>query len=175
MTSTALTANPSILAARPYFRIRIVAGSPSLPKSLQSLVYQLRNHLLQYREFAIRRPFKVSSYALLDVLADLVHLDVNVLARLLACRDHFLLCVGNQHDLPPTLRAVFHLCDCQAGSVYCNVALLDDISQHRGIAWLEAEGKRVAVGRYGLDGGNGIDVSLHEMAAHARVGRDSAL
>lgn len=147
----------------------------SLPQSLQPLVDQLRDHLLQDGKFALGAVFEVSSYALLYVFANLVHFHVDLLARLLASCHDLLLCVCDKHDLPESLRAVLDLCDGQACSVYCHVALLDNVAQHSGVSRLEAEREGVAVGCDGLDRCDRIDVALYEVTAHTRVCRDGTL
>lgn len=147
----------------------------SLPQSLQPLIDKLRDHLLQDSKLALGAVFEVASHALLHVLADLVDFDVDLLAGLLACCDDLLLCVCNEHDLPKPLGAILDLCDGQARSVYCYVALLDNVAQHGGVSRLEAEGEGIAVGRHGLDGCGCVDMALDKVAAHARVCRDGAL
>jgi hypothetical protein len=154
---------------------RLILHSSLLSQSLEPLVHQLGHHLLQDGKLAICRPLKVSSHALLDVLANLVHLDVDIVARLLACSDDLFLSVRNQHHLPPPLWPILHLGNRKAGSINRDVALLDNVAQHGGVAGLEAEGEGVAVGRHRQDGRNGIDVALDKVAAHARVCRDGAL
>ena len=147
----------------------------SLPQSLQPLINKLRDHLLQDSKLALGAVFEVPSHTLLHILADLVDFDVDLLAGLLACCDDLLLSVCDEHDLPKPLGAVLDLGDGQACSVYCHVALLDDVAQHGGVSRLEAEGEGITVGRHGLDGCGCVDVALDKVAAHARVCRDGAL
>lgn len=146
-----------------------------LPQSLQPFIDELRDHLLQYGEVALRIVCEVSSHALLHVLANLVDLNVDLVAGLLARSDDLLLGVCNQHDFPPTLGTVLHFCNRQTRSIYCDIALFDDVAQHSRVSRLEAEREGVAVGRDGLDRRNGVDMALNKMAAHAGVCRDCAL
>jgi hypothetical protein len=146
-----------------------------LSKSLQPVIDKLRNHLLQDGKLALAAVLEVACDALLDILAHLVDLHIDIIAGLLACSDNLLLRVRNEHDLPEPVRAIRDLCHRETRAVYCHVALLDDVAQHGGVARLEAEGFGVAVGRDGLDGRDGVDMALHEVAAHARVGAHGAL
>lgn len=138
-------------------------------KGLQLLLNNPPNDLLEDRRGAVRtkRALKIPNNTLLDDLPHHVDLDINLLADLLRARHDFLLRVRNQHDLEPAL-GIIDLRDRQARPVERHIALLDHIPQHGLLPRRQAEGQRIPIGRFRRDGRDGVDVALHEMAAHAR-------
>lgn len=149
----------------------------------KTLLTSLRNHILHHAlnnrldENLAALSAEVPSHALLGVLGQDVDLDINTIAHLLLSQDDLLLRIRDEHDLPPALDVV-DLGDGQAGAVEGDEALVHDVAQDVGallLARLEPQRHGVAVGRDPDDLGRRVDVALHEVAPHARVGADGPL
>ena len=142
---------------------------------LELLIHKTGHHLLQNTEITTSSTSKVALNALLNILAHDINLNINLLPSLLRRRDNLLLRIRNKHHLPVPILPIHHLGHSQTRPIQRDIALLDDIPQHALVARLQTEDQGVAVRRDGEDGGDGVDVALDEVAAHARVGFHGAL
>lgn len=111
-----------------------------------------------------------------NVLAHAVDLDVDGVADLLVGQGQLALGVGDEHDAKGQV-AVVDLGDGQARAVDGHKALFHDVRHLVGGRLGELEGipQAGAVGLDLLDGGDGVDVALHDVSAEPGVCGHGAL
>lgn len=141
---------------------------------LNSLIHQLLHHLLQHSSSTGTASFEVRSNALLYVLANHVNLHVDIITLPLVAHDDFLLCVSDEHHLPPSF-VIVDSRNSERCAIQSHISFLHNVSQHKLVPRLEAECDRIAVLSRLRDFSNRVHMSLYEVAAHARVRPHSSL
>jgi hypothetical protein len=145
-----------------------ISPSSSLGGTLQTLIYQPLHHLLQHGASTSTTALEVRSNTLLHVLANLVNLDIDIVALPLVAHNDLLLSVRDHHDLPPALLIV-DSSDSERRAVQTNVSLLHNVPEHKLVSGLQAESDRIAILPGLCDLGNSIHMTLHKVAAHSCV------
>jgi hypothetical protein len=146
----------------------------SCGSAFDSLVHQPLHHLLQHSASTSTASLKVRSDTLLHILANHVHLDIDILALPLVAHDYLLLRVRDKHNLPPALVVVDRR-DGQRRTIERDIALLHDVPQHKLVPGLQAESDGIAVLPRLGDLGNRVDMTLHKVSSHACVCSHSTL
>ena len=142
--------------------------------ALNPLIHQPLNHLLQHSASTGAASLKVRSNTLLNILANHVHFDIDILALPLVAHNDLLLCVRDEHNLPPTL-VIVDSGDGQRSSIKRHISLLHDVPQHKLVPGLQAESDRIAILPRLGDLSNRVDMTLHKVASHACVRSHGAL
>jgi hypothetical protein len=142
--------------------------------TLHPLIHQPLHHLLQHSASTRAASLEVRSNTLLNILANHVDLNIDILALPLVTHNNLLLRVRDEHNLPPTL-VVVDSSDGQGSTIQRHISLLHDVPQHKLVPGLQAKSDRITILSRLSDLGNRVNMALHKVASHACVRSHGAL
>ncbi|KXT11098.1 hypothetical protein AC579_650 [Pseudocercospora musae] len=145
-----------------------------LPRAFELSIDNIGHHLFQHGASTADTSLEVCCHALFDVFSNHVDLNVDVVTLLFLRHYHLLLCVSNQHNLPPPF-SIIHFRHGQRSSIKCHITLFNHISQDALVLRRQAICNSISIWPLFRDAGYRIHMSLHEMTSHSRACTDCTL